>query len=246
MSVLCVLLMSQPGVGQDVEQLLSQGKTLRMEGKKRRSVQAFAKALEHTPGHVECLVQMGAALEDQGKWRQAVKSYKRALQIDPTNLMAGRNLRQLLSSRAVNRPLKAPNPSREHLIQTGLQALDRGDLNRALEVFRLARGLMKDDPRPLLYSAAILERSGKVRHAIALYERTVKAFPAFVPARINLVIALLTSGDNGTALKRARESVIAIPDDRRLKYLARLCDAGETHRATTRQAEKASNGNRSP
>ena len=174
-----IALLPHPGLGQSVESLVAQGKSLRAEGKKRKAVDVFAMILDRSPEHVESLVQMGAANEDLRKWRKAVECYRRVLKIAPDNPMAARNLRQLRSFRVVNAPVKVANPAGEHLIQIGLKAYKGGDLKRALEVFRLCRGLLKDDPRPLLYSAVILELQGKTRSAIALYERTIETFPRF-------------------------------------------------------------------
>ncbi len=221
--VICILLLPFTGLGQTVDSLFAQGKALRVEGNKQKAVDVFAKVLERAPGHVESLVQMGAAYEDQKKWGDAILCYQRALNIDPNNPMAVRNLKQLQSSQVVNSTVKVANPASEHLIQLGLKAFRRGDLKRAFEVFRLCRGLLRDDPRPLLFTAVILERTGKTRHAISLYERTIEAFPKFAPARVNHVIALLASGDRKTALRRAQESLEVLPGDIRLNYLARWC-----------------------
>ncbi len=242
----CILLLPHQGFGQNVDDLVAQGKASRADGKKQKAIDAFQTVLDRAPEHVESLVQMGAAYEDLRQWRNAVRCYRRALKISPNNLVAARNLKQLRSSRVVNTPVEVPNSSGEHLIRRGLKAFQRGDLKGAFEVFRLCRGLLKDDPRPLLYSAIILERRGKVRSAIALYERTIEAFPEFAPARVNHVIALLVSGDRQTALRSAQASLEVLPGNVRLRYLARLCSNRKLERASTARSGIAVTENRTP
>ncbi|MFH1114119.1 MAG: tetratricopeptide repeat protein [Pseudomonadota bacterium] len=229
-----------------MEDLVAQGKTSRAEGKRQKAIDVFETVLERAPGHVEAWVQLGAAYEDLKKWPDALRCYRRALEIAPDNPVAARNLKQLQSFRAVNKPVEVSNPSGEHLIRVGLEAFHRGDIERALQVFRLCRGLLKNDPRPLFYSAIILEREGKVRSAVALYERIIEAFPEFVPARVNLVIALLASGDRQTALKKAEEGLEVLPDNVRLRYLARLISGKEPPVASTARSDNAVTGNRIP
>ncbi|MDQ7781705.1 MAG: tetratricopeptide repeat protein [Desulfomonilaceae bacterium] len=243
---LFILLFPLTGLGQTVNSLVAQGKALRAEGKTRKAVDILAAVLERTPEHVESWIHLGAAYEDLGNWREAVTCYRRALKLDPDSAAAAHNLKQLHSFRAVNAPVKPVNPAGEHLIQIGLNALKSRDLERALEVFRLCRGLLKDDPRPLLYTADILERTGKRRNALALYERIVVAFPNFVPARVNYVIALLATGNRKAALKRAQESLEAFPGDTRLAYLVRLCSPDGPADASNKRVGTAFPENRAP
>lgn len=198
------------------------GLTLRFEGKNAQAVEAFKRVLADSPTHVRALVQMGAALEDQRKWREAVQAYRRALEIDPRDGSAIRNLAQLASSRSMDTPIQAPNPSKEDLLRNGLRALESKDFDKAWEIFRLSRGLFPNDPRPLFYSAITLEQQGKVAPAIALYERNVESFPDYIPARINLIVALIHVGDREKAGGQAQKALDIIPDNPRVRYLARL------------------------
>lgn len=223
---LLLALHAEPCVADEAAQYLEKGTALRIEGKYREAVAAFQKAISHAPYCVDALIQMGAALEDRGNWREAMAAYRRALEVDPGNMAAQRNLEQLRASRIVSGPPRIANPTKESLIQEGLRALEHNDPDRALQIFRLCRGLLNRDPRPLFLSAISLERKGKIRNAIALYEQTVARFPSFAPAWTNLVIALYESGDHASAGKRAQEAVKALPDDRGLKFLVRLITRG--------------------
>lgn len=195
---------------------------LRTAGKNARALDALKKCIIQWPQHVQAYVHLGGILEDQGKWRDAANAYRRALELDPANTSAIRNLEQLISARTVDSPLPGQNPFREDLLRTGLQALEGKDYPKALEVFRLLRGFFPDDPRPLFYSAEALERQSKASHAIALYERIVLLFPDFGPARVNLIIALMSKGDSDGAARRVQEAISVMPENRRLNYLAGL------------------------
>jgi tetratricopeptide (TPR) repeat protein len=198
------------------------GLTLRIEGKNAQAIEAFKRVLADSPTHVRAFVQMGAALEDQGKWKEAVQAYRRALEIDPRDGSAIRNLAQLVSSRSMDTPIQAPNPSKEDLLRNGLRALESKDFDKASQTFRLSRGLFPADPRPLFYSAFTLEQQGKLSAAIALYERSVESFPDYIPARINLIVALISAGDREKAGAQAQKALDIMPDNPRVRYLARL------------------------
>ncbi len=198
------------------------GLVLRMEGKNSRAVAAFKKVPSDSAQYVRALVQLGATLEDLGKKKEASNAFQQALEIDPKNLSASRNLEQLRSARMTEGMIQAPNPAKEELIRNGLLAMEAGNLKKALEVFRLSRGLFVNDPRPLFYSALTLERQGNLKAAIALYQRTIESFPDYAPARINHILDLLSIGDREGATRSCRKAMDAIPEDRRLRSLGAL------------------------
>jgi tetratricopeptide (TPR) repeat protein len=195
---------------------------LRSAGKNALASEALKKCIVQWPQHVRAYVHLGGILEDQGKWKDAANAYRSALEIDPGDTSAIRNLEQLISARTVDGPLPAQNPFREDLMRTGLHELEGRNYLKALEIFRLLRGFFPDDPRPLFYSAEALERQGQASHAIVLYERIVQLFPDFGPARVNLIVALLSKGDRNTAARQVQEALSVMPENRRLNYLAGL------------------------
>lgn len=202
------------------------GLAFRLEGKNRQAVEAFARVLAADPGNVQALTQKGAALEDQGKWKQAIQAYRQALEADPNHRFARRNLEQLRSLHMVNSSPAGANPVTENLLNSGLRAVQRGDFSRAAEVFRLAQGLSADDPRPMFFWALTLQEQGKTREAGAMYQKTVDSFPDYVPARINLIISLLTSGQIGEAGQEARKSLTAFPESHEIQALHRFLQQG--------------------
>lgn len=203
----------------------AKGIALRIEQKNRSAVEAFRKVLAASSNHVRALVQMGAAFEDLGKWKEAENCYRRAIQIDPRNKSARRNLNHLTASVSMNVPVNGRAPSQQALTERGLRALEQRDFETALRFFRLLRGLFPDDPHYMLYSAVTHERSGQRARAVAMYRRMAELFPNFPPPRVNLVVALLESGDPKSAAREVRLALEAIPDDPRIRYLARQLGA---------------------
>lgn len=204
----------------------AKGIALRAEGKPREALEAFQQALVASPRQAETLVQMGATLEDLGKLDTAANCYRKALKTYPGHAAARRNLEQLQALRALNEAPKSPSPVREDLLQRGVQAMEEHDLNRAMQLFRLSRGMLDQDPRPLFFSAIAAEHRGLTRRAIELYEQTVKAFPGFAPGWTNLVIALLLTGNRQDAVARVEEARKAVPDDRGIRWLSDLTAEG--------------------
>jgi Flp pilus assembly protein TadD len=135
----------------------------------------------------------------------------------------------------VTNPPAGVNPAREDLLDGGLRALQRGDLARAREVFRLAHGLSSDDPRPMFFWALTLEDEGKYRDAAVLYRRVIDSFPDYAPARINLVVALVSCGENREAEQETRRAMAAFPESHELQALHRRLQRG-SFRGNEREA----------
>lgn len=204
---------------------LDKGISLRMEQKNRQALEAFTKALAVSPRHVTALIHMGATLEDLGRWKDAEQAYRRALEADPDNVSAKRNLEQLEAARNMNVPVKAPTGLERVLTTKGLQALEQGEFDEALRCFQLLQGFFPDDPRPVLSAAAAWEQRGNSPEAEDLYRAMSKAFPNYAPARVNLVILLIRTGQREKAASEARAALETLPDDERIRFLARMLGA---------------------
>lgn len=218
---LCVALVGTVAAEQSAG-MFRQGLEFRVGGKPAKAVEAFTAVLEKDPWNSEALVQMGASLEDLKKWNQAAEAYKKALVIDPANWVARRNQQQLMASRDMHKPLHAGNAAKERLMASGVEAVERGDYARAGEIFRLCRGLSRNDPKPLFYEGFCHERAGRIKEAAALYEQVVASHPGYAPGWVNLIIALLSTGDRDGAAGRLRTALRILPKDRRIRSLERL------------------------
>ncbi len=202
--------------------MLRKGLELRVDCRPEKAVEAFSAVLAEDPWNSEALVQMGASLEDLKRWDRAAEAYKKALEIDPDNWVALRNLQQLKASRDVRKPLPTPAGTKEDLLTSGLAAVEEGDFDRGARIFQLCRGLLPNDPRPLFYRAFCMERAGRTGEAAELYNQIVESFPNYAPAWVNLIIALLSSGDRHGAARRARTALKILPNNRRIRSLERL------------------------
>ncbi|MEW6111850.1 MAG: tetratricopeptide repeat protein [Thermodesulfobacteriota bacterium] len=210
------------GEARAAETGVSKGTALRMGGKPGEALEAFKEVIARSPQHVDALVQTGACLEDLGKLREAEQTYLRALEIQPQNPTARRNLDQLLAAREINIPPSPQNPTAEVLLKRGLAAAETKNFDAAFKDFQTVRGLSPQDPRPLVYSALVWERQGDRARATDAYKKAIELFPDYAPARINLIIMLMESGNRDAALATAKLANERLPGDRRINYLTRL------------------------
>lgn len=202
--------------------MLQKALELRVDSRPEKAVEAFAEVLAKDPWNSEALVQMGAALEDLKKWNQAAETYRKALEVDPANWVARRNLHQLTAARDMHKPLPAVHGTKETLLASGLEAVEKGDFKRGAQIFQLCRGLIPNDPRPLFYWATCLERAGKMEDATEVYEQAVTAFPSYSPAWVNLIILLLSTGNWDGAERCVETALKTLPNDRHIQSLKRL------------------------
>ncbi|MCA1961766.1 MAG: tetratricopeptide repeat protein [Desulfomonile sp.] len=202
------------------------GVALRAERRDSEAIEAFKRVLSVSPDHTESLVHMGASLEDLGDLKGAERVYRKALEKEPDHAAARRNLDHLLAARDINAAPSGPKASEDLLFTKGLNDLERNEFDAALAAFRLLRGFNPEDPRPLFYTALVWERRGDHDRTRAAYKQAIQAFPGYAPARVNFVVFLLEVGDRPAAAREARAAADAIPGDPRVRYLARLLEAG--------------------
>lgn len=219
--LLAVCAGTMPSSAQEVS-AIEEGLALRNEGKNRQALEAFSRVSPSSPDYVRALVLKGAALEDLGRPDDAEEAYEMALKMDPRHGPAQRNINQLRGSRSIYVPVKGRHPSKEILFQKGVEELEKEEFQAALNTFRLLRSLFPRDPRMRLYCALTWDRWGEVQRAVEIYRRIVEDFPEYEPARVNLIIALIRAGDRPAAVKQTRSALEKMPDNHRIKWLARL------------------------
>ncbi len=206
---------------------------LRIQGKNKEAVETVDAVRAVDRGQVRALVQKAAALEDLGRLREAEQTYQEVLNLDPGNAAARRNLDQLRSYVAVNGQVNTRNASADILRSKGLAALNRKDFDSALQVFHLLRGLCPQDPMPAFYSALCREKQGRTNEAIDAYKGVMEQFPGFAPARVNMVILLLESGQKDAAIRELKEALKVLPGDKRIRYLATVAGISSPNSAVT-------------
>ncbi len=220
-----VLLLMAAVLGADEASDFERGLALRIDGKHRKASEAFRKVRPGSADYLRAQVQLGACLEDLGNFKEAEKTYLAVLAVDPNNRSAKRNLEHLSLAKTLKTPVNGPHPAKESILDAGLRALEAKDYQRALQSFRMFRGLFPTDPRPLLYSALTMERRGFPAEAQAIYESILRMDRSYVPARVNLVVLLLEKGDPAGARKALDSNKPNCEQDPRLKYLSRILAA---------------------
>jgi Flp pilus assembly protein TadD len=233
---IAVLLLTATLVGADEVSDFERGFALRVDGKPRKALESFRKVRPGSTEYVAAQVQSGACLEDLGNLKEAEKTYLAVLAADPNNRSARRNLEHLGLVKALKTPINGPHPGKEAILHARLRALEAKDHERALQIFRMFRGLCPTDPRPLLYSALTMESRGLPVEAQAIYESMLRMDRSYVPARVNLVVLLLQKGDPAAARKALDSKTPSEDQDPRLKYLNRIL----VQKAPTLLSERAS------
>ena len=185
-------------------------------------MEAFQRVPPGSPDYLRAQVQLGATFEDSGNVKEAEKVYLGVLAMDPGNDAARRNLESIGVAKAVKAPVPGPNPGKDSVLSSGIRALEANDFERAIRVFRLARGLFPNDPRPLFYSALTMERKGLLAEARAIYESVLRMDQSYLPARVNLVILLLEKGDRQGARRALYSGAVSPEKDPRVKCLTRI------------------------
>ncbi len=101
----------------------------------------------------------------------------------------------------------------------------KGDLNEADFYARRAVELAPDNPRAWFLKGTLTRSLGDIQSALRDFERAVQALPAYLPAQIARVSALLELGRHDQALAAAEEAGQIYPRDPRTLYLKALVQA---------------------
>jgi Flp pilus assembly protein TadD len=230
--ILCIAQMAgADNDGSDFERAFA----LRVEGKSRKALEALQSVPPQSPDYVRAQVQLGATLEDLGNYKEAEKTYLGVLAVDPRNGAARRNLENLNVAKAVKTPLSGPNPGKDSILDAGLRALEANDCDRAIQMFRMFRGLFPNDTRPVFYSGLAMERRGFASEAQAIYESVLRMDSSHMPARVNLVILLMERGDRQRA-RKVLNSAAAVDKDPRARYLTRILGGPDSQPASEKTA----------
>jgi tetratricopeptide (TPR) repeat protein len=198
------------------------GIELRIQGKNKLALEAFEHVSASSGLFLDALLQRGAILEDLGSVKKAIAVYRRILEISPHNKEAQRNLNHLLAAKSIRVPEPGPPLLQRALISQVAEDIRDGLTEKARMRLRMLRALFPDAPEPVFYMALILESRGDHKQAEEVLREIIEKKPSFAPAIVHLTVSLLTAGRTQDAQEVLMEGLAVLPQDPRLRYLARI------------------------
>ncbi len=163
---------------EDASEIVRYGHDLHQQGKIRKAIEYYQKAIQADPKFVEAYLKLGHAFEDADSFEAAILQYKRGIEIDPDHLMLRMSLGNV------------------YRIQ--------GFPEKALEQVNVASKLSPGVGWIHDYAGNILEEMRDLPAALKRYEKAVKLEPNEPEFAADYANALLRSGDN----VKAREEFI--------------------------------------
>ena len=133
------------------------------------------------------LVQQGVALHDSGDYDGAIRKYKQVLADTPNEVNA--------------------------LQEISLSYFAKKDYENAL-AFAKQGAEIKSDLLPDFYMTigSILDETGKLQDALAVYKKAIDRFPNIALLHYNMAVSLLKSGEQSEARKELQESIVHDPN----------------------------------
>jgi cellulose synthase operon protein C len=118
------------------------------------------------------------------------------------------------------------NPNNVSAVLGRIQVLLlKGDLNEADFYARRAVELAPDNPRAWYLKGLMTRSLGDIQSALRDFERATTALPAYLPAQIARISALLELGRTGPAMAAVEETLTIYPRDPRPIYLKAVVQA---------------------
>ena len=111
----------------------------------------------------------------------------------------------------------------ENLLDSGRQAMEAGDLNRAEQSFRQFLSQHPASAEALSNLGALFARRQQFREAAEFYEKALKADPKLVPVHFNLAVALGRLNEYVRAADHLRTFLKSYPEEPRAHQLLGLC-----------------------
>jgi tetratricopeptide (TPR) repeat protein len=191
------------------------GSVCEKQGRFRKAIEMFQKAVEMKPDYTEAHNNLGVLLKRVEDYGEAIPHFEKAIQLDPRRGDVYYNLGNVHKALG-NLPLAEENfeqalavdpqfvPAANNL-GTVLEAQGRfGDAIRAYQ-----KGLQADQNQARLHYnlGVVFERIGRLEEARAEYEAAVHLKPSWADALNNLGVALHRMGDEKAAEKALRDAL---------------------------------------
>ena len=176
------------------EALYTQGVIYWHMGELKRAEDSLREAIAATPDYADAHHVLGAVLKTRREWKGAAASFRKAIALRPDLFSARYALAQVLTASGDERGARAAIEEAERLRQrndlerealmwttVGIQKIENGDLNGALEALRKATAAFE------LYAPAhyqlglVLRRLGQADAARAAFTRAQQLNPSLVP-----------------------------------------------------------------
>jgi tetratricopeptide (TPR) repeat protein len=192
-----------------------------------RAVAAFRKATAARPNVPEYHFRLGQALARAGHLKEAVGELQRAVELDPDHKPAQYQLSATYSelgeegkAAAATDALRRARARADSLArdQAGLQyrqgmsALERGQLDEAIEYFQRALKAPFDEARFRMALGIAWQRKGNLAAAGAEFRKALELNPGSVDAHLNYGVLLVRMGDAAGAEREFRDAIRADPN----------------------------------
>jgi tetratricopeptide (TPR) repeat protein len=193
------------------------GTSLKLAGKREEALEQFRIAAQERP---EVRRIVGQELFELGRFDEAIDELRYFLATaDP----AGEDARA--SRILVERSQFAAADAR----------LQRGDFDRAAEMYRRYLAAKPDDPNALINLGIALLSRGEMPQAVQTLTRATEVDPSSQKAHLNLAVALAQHGAMADAAAHAERAVALAPNDTRARELLAQIQATQGRRPSPRR-----------
>jgi tetratricopeptide (TPR) repeat protein len=191
------------------------------------AIESFRKAVSGRPDSAEFCFRLGQALVRAGDTSEGVAALRRAVQLDAANQAAWYQLsiayrtlgEEALASEAAatvkrlrERAASVDRDRSGLAYREGKAALERSDLNQAIERFTRALESPFDEARIHIALGIAWDRKGKPELAAAEFYKALAINPASTDARMNLGVLLMRQQDLASAEREFRAAIATDPN----------------------------------
>ena len=207
------------------------GITLRRQGDPKAALLEFQKSVDADPKDPECWYNLGVAQKGEGKLDDSLVSFRRAIALKPDFEKARYNLGIALQAQGRKQEaqqelteLKGLHNFRTNLAQSktlileGVEALKRGENERAYEAFDRAAQQNPTLPTAWHFMGVALARKGEEARALESWNKALELQPDFAKTHASLGLMHARRERFDQAIQEFRMAASADPDDAETHY----------------------------